>query len=115
MAYLVIAPQIVAYDMGGNALYYLRDQLIPWLSPKAKAHLITMGLVEEVPDLLPPGVAEDVPLAEVLPAAPSDSPDRPAPTAPKDKWVAYVVGTRAATQAEAEALTRDQLIQLAAG
>ncbi|WP_157184370.1 hypothetical protein [Nocardia niigatensis] len=83
--------------------------------PVQREHLLRLGMVEAVPDPLPPGVAPDPEPAAPAPDPGSDAPQRPSPTASKDTWVAYTVAVGAATAEEAQQLTKDQLIGLTTG
>lgn len=129
MAFRVLAPLV--HLAGFTAPHFYKDRVIPHIpDPVQREHLLRLGMVEEVPDPLPPGVATDdtapipavhsdppvtTPQApESAPLAPAPALERPAATASKDTWVAYVVATGAAKSAEeAAALTKDQLIQMA--
>lgn len=113
MAFRVLAPLVllaateVPHAYQGRILNIIPDdvQRELWLE---------QGLIEEIPDPLPPGVAPDpVPAAPVVPPSADQQPQRPAATATKDTWVAYIVATGAATEPEAQALTKDQLIGMA--
>ncbi|MFE3081780.1 hypothetical protein [Nocardia tengchongensis] len=117
MAFRVIAPLVhlagveVPHAYQGKILKTIPD-------PVQREHLLRLGMVEEVPDPLPPGVAADVAPAAPVAAAPvasAEEPQRPAATASKDTWVAYVVAAGAATAEEAAQLTKDQLIGLVTG
>lgn len=115
MAFRVLAPLIhlagteTPHAYVGRILKFIPDEL-------QRKHLLEQKMIEEIPDPLPPGVVADaaapVP-APVPPATPAPPPQRPAATATKDSWVAYIVATGAATEAEAQALTKDQLIGMA--
>jgi hypothetical protein len=104
MRYLVTAPCVNVPDETGSVHHLYRGEFIRWIPAAARAHLLDLGMVEEVPDPPTPGVAADV-------AAPRPAGDRPAATAPKDKWLDFVVSA-GVDRAEAEKLTKDQLIEL---
>lgn len=114
MAYQVIAPLI--HLAGVEVPHAYQGKIIKTIpDPVQREHLLRTGMVEEVPDPLPPGVAPD-PEPAAAPAAPgTELPQRPSPTASKDTWVAYTVAVGAATAEEAQQLTKDQLIGLTTG
>lgn len=121
-AYLVTAPLVVAPDEAGRSHHRYAGQLILWLSDASREHLLGLGLVEEVADPVSPGV---VPTEDALnePPAPVDEPVgaelvvdptvRPAQTAPKPAWVAHVAAVAGVDPAEAEKLSKPELIALA--
>lgn len=113
MAFRVLAPLIhlagteVPHAYVGRILKFIPDHV-------QREHLLSQGMIEEIPDPLPPGVAADAEPATPAPdpeTAPSPLP-RPAATATKDSWVAYTVAAGLKTEAEAQQLTKDQLIGL---
>lgn len=116
MAFRVLAPLIhlagieVPHVYQGRVLKYIPDAV-------QREHLLTQGMIEEVPDPLPAGVAADAPAQAPAvapsPEAPAPPLQRPAATATKDSWVAYTVAAGLKTEAEAQALTKDQLIGMA--
>jgi hypothetical protein len=113
MAFRVIAPLILL--AGVEVPHVYKGRIITSIpDPDQRVHLLEVGMVEEVPDPLPPGVAADAPApapaVEGTTAAPAAQ--RPAATASKDTWAAYVVAAGVASEQEAAKLTRDQLMGL---
>jgi hypothetical protein len=107
MAYLAVAPLVLAKDQAGRIHYHYEgiNPVIPWLSDDQAEHFLSEGLVEE---------ADDDELDEADPLA------RPRNTALKDVWVAHVVAKTAATEKpvtaeEADKLSKQELISLYGG
>ncbi|MEV6258076.1 hypothetical protein AB0L97_32960 [Nocardia sp. NPDC051911] len=130
MRYQVTAPLVIAQDPDGRAHHRYSGEVIQWLSPEQRQHLLDLGMVEEIPDAMPPGVAptddepEDAdpqPTPDTDPAGPapavapdpasqeSEQPARPPQIAKKEIWVDWAVAAKGLDRAEAEAMTLEQL------
>ena len=96
MSYRVVVPCVIAKDQGGHSHHYYEGAVIPWLNDAQAKHLVDENLVVEVEGGDSPG----------------DGP--PAKTAPKADWVAFAV-SKGADPAEAEALTKPDLVDLYGG
>lgn len=94
MSYKVVAACVLAKDQQGKIHYQYEGAIIPWLSDEQADHFLAEGLVEE----------SDVELG-----GGEDSP--PAKSAAKAEWVDFAV-SQGADQEEAEAMTKDDLIEL---
>jgi hypothetical protein len=95
MSYKVVVPCVIAQDREGHSHHYYDAAIIGWLSDSQAAHFLAEGLVEKVS-----GTASD------------DGP--PAKTAPKADWVTFAV-SKGADADEAEALTKQELVELYGG
>ncbi|MFI5542091.1 hypothetical protein ACIA5H_37620 [Nocardia sp. NPDC051900] len=130
MRYQVTAPLVIAQDHEGRAHHRYSGEVIQWLSPEQRQHLLDLGMVEEIPDATPPGVApavdesdedESQPTPDTDPAGPapavapeqasqeSEQPSRPPQIAKKEIWVDWAVQAKGIDKAEAETMTLEQL------
>jgi hypothetical protein len=97
MSYRVTAPCVIAKDQGGHSHHFYEGAGIPWLSDVQAKHLLDENMVAVVD-----GASE-----------PTD--DGPPPkAAPKDAWVDFAV-SKGGDRAEADALTKQELIELYGG
>ena len=118
MRYVVRAPLVIVHDRDGAAHHKYEGQRIQYLSDVQREHLLELGMVEEISEPVPPGVVpqdaepDEAEAAEVAPDA--AKPDRPNQVAPKEVWVDYAVRGLGIDQADAEAMTKADLIALPA-
>lgn len=102
MAYKVTAPLVLAHDASGNVRYHyskpLQDTVIPWLRDDEAEKLLRLGMVEEVGDKA--SVESEAAFGV-----------KPKKTGTKEVWVDYAV-SQGADRAEAEASTREELVEL---
>lgn len=96
MSYRVTAPCVIAHDRGGHAYHAYDTAIIPWLPDEEAERWLDEGQIE---------VVDGSAVSEAGP---------PAKTAPKADWVAFAV-TKGADADEAEALTKQELVELYGG
>lgn len=95
MSYKVVVPCVIARDRDGQAHHYYEGAVIGWLDDVQKERFVDEGLVKE----------SDVVVDDGGP---------PAKTAPKADWVAFAM-SKGADADEAEALTKQELVELYGG
>jgi hypothetical protein len=92
MAFAVRVPCVLAKDAEGHTHHYYEGDTISWLNDEQTGHFLAENLVEE-----------------------SDGGDQPpAKAASKAEWVAFAVA-QGADEAEAEGLTKPELVDLYGG
>ncbi|BCP29603.1 hypothetical protein JF780_05775 [Mycobacterium intracellulare] len=99
--YQVVAPLVVAKDQTGKLHHCYRGAWIPWLDDVQKAHFLRHGLVKQLES--PDAAAPIEPLDSLV--------EKPKKVAPKEDWVRFGV-SKGNNQAELEALTKDELVDL---
>ncbi|GAB3211339.1 hypothetical protein [Nocardia tengchongensis] len=123
MRHRVTAPLVITHNQEGAAEHRYQGQVIPWMPDAQRRHLLSLGMVEEIPDATPPGVVgpddavEDDEQEDEQPASGSSAPAvqstpgaRPLQTANKEIWVDYAVTVLGLDRAAAEAMTKNDLI-----
>lgn len=101
MTFIATAPLVLVKNQSGQVDYAYQGDVIPWLSGEQKKRFLDEGFVKEL------GEGAGDPGAD-----PSDGP--PAKVAAKAEWVAFAV-SQGANEAEAEALTKQELVELYGG
>lgn len=104
MSYQVVAAVVLAKDEAGRVHYVYEGGHIEWLSDEQAEHFVSEGLVVEV------GSGDVADLDDAT--EPVDK--KPLRAASKADWVAYAV-SQGADEAEAEAHTKGELIDLYGG
>lgn len=128
MIYRVTAPLVIVHDQEGHAHHRYHGERIRYLSDEQRDHLLGMGMVEQVDEPVPGVVPidRDVPIVTYSEghdteqaAAPTEQtapaaqvPDRPTQVSTKEVWVDYAVRALGVDQAQAEAMTKNDLIAL---
>lgn len=114
--YRVTAPLVLAQDHDKRVHHRYEGQLIPWLPDEQRDHLLAEGMIELVDEPVPPGVVSpaDAQAEEAPEADSAEKPDRPNQVSTKEVWVDYAVRALGIDQAEAEAMTKADLIALPA-
>lgn len=113
MPYIVTAPMVVVPDQAGKLHAYHDGGTIAWLPGEVARHLLSLDMVKKVDQAAPAAPAPDGPPPP--PDSGDGKPKRPAQTALKADWVAYVVEAGLATQEEAEKLDKAAMFALADG
>jgi hypothetical protein len=94
MSYRVLVPCVIARDTVGHSHHHYDGAIINWLPDDQARRFLDEGLVAEVD-----GTPDD---------------RAPAKTAPKADWVTFAV-SKGADADEAEALTKQELVELYGG
>jgi len=94
MTYQAVAPLVLVKNQSGQVDYHYQGWFIPWLSDDQRERFLAEGLVVEAD-------AADIPQGG----------DRPKKTATQKAWADYAV-SQGADRAEADAATREELIEL---
>lgn len=98
----------VVVEVAGKLRYFYAGDPVPGLSDSDRDRLLAEGMLADTdePESTP---APAKPVAKLTPAPVSGK--RPAQVAPKSEWVAFAV-SKGADEAEAESLTKAELIDL---
>ncbi len=104
MGYKVTAPLVLVRDQQGAFSYHYNEGLLPeYVSREQLQQFLDAGLVEKTgADPRQATGEQDAPLTVQV--------KKPAQVAPKEAWVEYAV-SRGATPAEAELLTKQELVE----
>lgn len=118
VTYKVLAPCVILRNEEGVRREAYQGAEVEGLLPEQVDHLLGLGFIAKVGTqdaAIVPGteflVPESIHAPEFDAATAHEVPEPPAKVAPKADWVAYAV-VRGADEAEAESLTKPELIEL---
>ncbi len=104
MGYKVTAPLVLVRDQQGGVTYHYNEALLPSdVGGEQLQQLLDAGMVEKTG-------SDPRQTTDEQDAPPTVQVKKPAQVAPKEAWVEYAV-SRGATPAEAELLTKQELIE----
>lgn len=115
-AYKVVAPLVLVQDADGATHHVYQGAELDALSAEQAKYLLGLGFIEKASEaLIVPGeeflVPESIHVAQFDAVTNVPVSDPPAKVAPKADWVDYAV-SRGADEAEAESLTKAELVEL---